>query len=139
MLSVEINYLAVLAAGVASMILGAIWYSPKVFGTLWMRLSGLTTEQLNAAKQKGMAKSYAIAFIGSLVMAYVLAHFADYAQATTFSGALQLGFWTWLGFMATKSLGSVLWENRPVKLYVLNNAYDLVNLVVMAVILVLWV
>lgn len=136
--SVDINYLAVLVAGIASMALGAFWYSPLAFGKMWMALSGLTEASMNEAKKKGMTKLYTLAFIGSLVMSYVLAHFVDYAGATTVQEGLQTGFWVWLGFMATKALGTVLWENKPVKLYVLNTAYDLVSLLIMASILAVW-
>jgi hypothetical protein len=71
-------------------------------------------------------------------MAYILAHFAAYAGAVDTSGALQLAFWTWLGFVAPVQLGSVLWEGRPVKLYAINTSYYLVTLAVMSLILVLW-
>lgn len=137
--SVGINYLAVLVAGVLSMALGAFWYSPAAFGKLWMTLSGLTEASMEQAKKKGMTKLYTIAFIGSLVMSYVLAHFVDYAEATTVSEGLQTGFWVWLGFMATKTLGTVLWENKPVKLYILNTTYDLVSALIAGSILAVWV
>ena len=139
MSSVDINYLAVLVAGAVSMALGAFWYSPAAFGKMWMQLSGLTEASMDEAKKKGMSKLYGIAFIGSLVMSYVLAHFVDYAEATTVSDGLQIGFWTWLGFSATLRLGSVLWEGKPVKLYILNTAYDLINLLVMGAILAVWI
>ena len=46
--SMAINYWAVLVAAVAYMILGAIWYSPILFGSAWMRLIGKTKEQAMA-------------------------------------------------------------------------------------------
>lgn len=36
---VDINYLAVIAAGVASMVVGSLWYGP-LFGRKWVALSG---------------------------------------------------------------------------------------------------
>lgn len=136
---VEINYLAVVVSAVVAMGLGAWWYSPAGFGKLWMQLSGMSDAQLEAAKQKGMAKMYAAAFAGTLITAYVLAHFVDYTQATTIALGIQTGFWSWLGFVATVTLGSVLWENKPLKLYALNNAYQLISLMVMGAMLAVWV
>ena len=49
-----------------------------------------------------------------------------------------VGFWNWLGFVAPVTLGSVLWEGKSPKLWVLNNGYYLVSLIVMGVILALW-
>ena len=135
----DINYLAVSVAAVVSMGLGALWYSPMLFGKQWMALSGLSSEKMDAMKAKGMTTGYAIGFVGSLVMAYVLAHFVQIAGATDISGALQLGFWVWLGFVATVMLGAVLWEGKSWNLYFLNAGYHLVSLLIMSSILTLWV
>ena len=63
-----INYLAVLVSAIIGMIIGALWYSPLLFGKLWMKLSGMTEKQLNEAKKKGMGKMYLVAFIGVLLI-----------------------------------------------------------------------
>src|SRR3989337_3239270 len=60
---VSVNYLAVVVAAVASMIIGAIWYSPRVFGKMWMRLTGNTMGQ-TAGQSAG--RGYLVTFIGSL-------------------------------------------------------------------------
>lgn len=141
---VPINYLAVLAAAVASIILGSLWYGP-VFGKQWITLSGMSPEAVAAGKAKGMKgmwKSYLLAFVGSLIMAYVLAHalvFASaYLQASGASAGLMAGAWNWLGFIVPVMLGKVLWEGKPWKLFVLDSAYYLVSLCSMGVILALW-
>ncbi len=121
------------------MIIGALWYSPFIFGKFWMKLSGFTEKKLNEMKSRGMGKSYFIAFIGVLVMSYVLAHFVDYAEATNVLGGFQAGFWVWLGFIATTMMSPVLWEGKPVKLYLLNVLHYLVALLVMGAILAVWV
>lgn len=133
----SVNYLAVLVAGIASMVLGYLWYGP-LFGKQWMALSGMTDQNMEEAKAKGMGKLYFVAFIGSLVMAYVLAHFVQVWNPVGAAGAFTLAFWTWLGFVATVMLGSVLWEGKSVKLYFLNAVYQLLNIFVMALILVYW-
>lgn len=138
---VPINYLAVVVAALASMVIGFLWYGP-LFGKQWMQLSGMTSNTMEAAKNRNMNALYAIAFVGSLVMAYVLAHalvFAStYLQVSGISAGLMTGFWNWLGFVAPVTLGVVLWENKPWTLWILNNAYYLVTLMVMGVILALW-
>lgn len=133
-----INYWAVLVAGIASMVVGSLWYSPLLFGNAWMRLSGLSAERLAELKAKGMGKTYALGFLTSLIMAYVLAHFVGIWDASGVAGAFQLAFWIWLGFIATKSLGSVLWEGKPYRLYFLNISHDLISIFVMALILTFW-
>ena len=135
---VYINYFAVLLSALVSMGLGALWYSPLLFGKQWIALMGFTPEKMEAAKAKGMGKSYSIAFVGSLVMACVLANFVSSMQITAVGAALQLGFLAWLGFVATVSLGQVLWEGKSWKLYWILNTYQLVSLLISSVILTLW-
>ena len=131
----DINILAVLVAAIASTVIGAAWYSPFLFGKLWMSLSGLTPEKLEEVKKKGVWKSYTLSFIAALVMAYVLSLFLRQAGTPDISVALQLGFFLWLGFIATTMLNRVLWEDEPWVLYALNVGHHLVSILVMAVIL----
>jgi len=145
-MEVPVNYLAVSASGVAAMILGSVWYGP-LFGKQWMAMMGLTPEKTAAMKadpaaKKKMMRSYGLMFLGALVMAYVLSHALAFAQAYIGSkGAMagvSVGFWNWLGFIVPVTMGSVLWESRPWKLWALNAGYYLVQLVMMGVILALW-
>ena len=132
-----INYIAVFVAAIISMIVGAFWYSPLLFGKKWAEWMNFAPKDMLDMKKRANA-SYAINFLTLLLMAFVLAHFVDYAQATTFIEGVQVGFWVWLGFIATISLGSVLWESKPIQAYLLNAGYQLVSLVLMGVILTLW-
>ena len=38
----EINFITFLAAAVVTLVIGFIWYNPKVFGTIWMRENNFT-------------------------------------------------------------------------------------------------
>ncbi|MBI2474236.1 MAG: DUF1761 domain-containing protein [Candidatus Taylorbacteria bacterium] len=99
-------------------------------------------EAMRAKGQGAMWKQYLLNFIAALVMAYVLSHsivFAsDYLAVGGVSAGLMSGFWSWLGFIAPVTLGSVLWEGRPWKLWFLNNGYQLLNLLIMGVLLSIW-
>ena len=139
----RIMVLRIILAAVAAHMLGFLWYGP-LFGKKWMSLMGLTEKDKEKAKQKGMAKTYLMSFVASLVMAAVLDFvigeigFVDFTGATpalwnVLGGALA-GALVWLGFVATKSLGSVFWEGKSWGLYFLNTAYDLVNLLLMGAI-----
>lgn len=136
--AVDINYLAVLVAGIVSFVIGGLWYSPILFGNVWVKLSKFTKKDMEAAQKKGMTKLYIIQFIVSLLMACILAHFAAYLTAETFIDSLQLAIWSWLGFIVPVQIGSVLWECRPVKLFLINTSHYLVALIIMAAIIVAW-
>ncbi|HEY4486570.1 MAG TPA: DUF1761 domain-containing protein [Candidatus Paceibacterota bacterium] len=141
-MEVFINYWAVAIAAIASMFIGFVWYGP-IFGKQWIALMGWREEQMNAMKTRGgMIKLYGLAFVGSLVMSYALAHTlvfsSTYLGVSGLSAGAMAGFWSWLGFVAPVTLGSVLWEGKSWKLWFLNNAYYTVSLVVMGSILGVW-
>jgi uncharacterized protein DUF1761 len=66
----EIDWLGVLLCGVSSMILGALWYSPMLFGRAWQRGAGLTDAELAGGN---MALIYGLAFFLSLAAAALFA------------------------------------------------------------------
>ncbi len=134
---VDINWVAVIVAAIVSMALGAFWYSPAGFGKQWVALMGFTDQQQKAMK-KGAGKAYALAFIGALITSAVLAMLVDWAQAITMIDGAKVGFWIWLGFVATTMAGMMLWEGKPMKLYTLNSGYHLVNFILMGAILAAW-
>lgn len=137
---IPINYFAVLASAVASFVLGFLWYEP-LFGKQWKALMGFTDESMKAMKMMPLQATIG-GFIASLVMAYVLAHSLVFAAAylgvSGIKAGLQGGFWNWLGFVAPVTLGAILWEGKPWKLWFLNNAYWLLSLLIMGAILALW-
>jgi hypothetical protein len=148
---VSINYLMVLIAAVVNMFLGWLWYGP-LFGKPWMKLMGFTPEKIQQMKAGGekigrsMNVSYSIMFVGSLLMAWVLAHAIIFASAYLFvntslygaAAGIIVGFLNWLGFVAPVTLTPVLWENKPWKLWFLNAGYYLVGLCLMGAILAAW-
>jgi hypothetical protein len=132
-----ISYGAAAIAAVASMIVGFLWYGP-LFGNLWIKLSGWTPKQVALGKKQNMTGRYITALIGSFVMAVVLdILYASMGVDIAILG-LAFGFLIWVGLMLTLTLSSVLWEGKSVKLYMLNNAYNLVNILVMSAIVASW-
>jgi len=63
------NFFAILIAALVPMVLGFIWYHPKVLGTVWMKASGMTEEK---AKQGNMALKFGLSFLFSLMIAFIL-------------------------------------------------------------------
>ena len=123
-------------AAIANVAIGMIWYHPKFFGSIWMRLSNITPEM--AEKAKRMMPLYSLAaFLAGMVAAYVMNYFGIAWGVYDIVGAVELGFWCWAGFVAPTMLGQVLWDHRPFTVYLINASYWLVSFVVMAVILVI--
>src|SRR5207302_11072327 len=121
--SVDINYWAVLVAAAVNMAVGMAWYSTSVYGRQWARLVGKKMEDM-----RGGGPGYWIAALGALVQAYILAHFVDYAGATTVGDGLVTGFWLWLGLVAVTLAVGTVFEGRSWKLWQINAGYFLVVL-----------
>lgn len=133
-----INLWTVLAVAVLNMALGALWYSPMLLGKKWMHFIGWSHEEMEKHK-KHASRGYVWTFVGSLVTAYVLAHFVDYTGAENFLGGMQTGFWVWLGFVAPMIAGSYLWEGKPLGYYLINVSYYFIALLLMGGVLAAWI
>lgn len=57
-------------AALIPMVLGFIWYNPKVFGTAWMNACGFTTEDL---KRSNMLVIFIVSYLLSLMLATMVA------------------------------------------------------------------
>ncbi len=134
---VVINYLSVLVAAVVGFVIGSLWYT-VLFGKVWMKLMEFSPKQLAKNKKKGMMGSMIFMFISILVMAYVVDYLLIYTGGVNMTAGAMLGFWVWLGFVATTMTGQVLWEGKSWKLYFINVAHYLVVLIVMGAILAAW-
>ena len=131
-----INYLAVIVAAVASMVVGGLWNSPFVFGAERMRLAGMSA---NATGDTQMPVGKLLAqFVRSLVIAFVLARFVVLLGISDWIGAVQLAIWVWIGFNAALIVGAVIWENQPWKLFAIHAGDALLQTIVMAIILGVW-
>lgn len=137
--SFEINIWAVIVSTIIYFVLGMLWYSPKLFGKSWMALQNFTEEKMAEMKSKGMAKSMILGLIGAFITSLILAYIISVSGATIIGEGLWIGFLVWLGFIATVIIGSVLWEGKPFKLYMINVGYHLVSLLIMSLILTVWV
>lgn len=128
---IQVNLVAVAAAGVAAMVVGSVWYGP-LFGKEWMKLAGAKKEDV---KKSEMPKLYGIMFIGTLFEAYILSMFIHYAGAYTLFDGAKTGSWAWLGFVGPVMLGNYMFAKKPLKLFGIDAGYALVNLLVMGAII----
>ena len=139
-MNIEVNLLAVLVAGIVSLALGFLWYSPVVLGKQWMKEKGLTQDELKKA-QKEMGKLYGLSFVVSLVTAYVLFHVMFLAENffhySLLSTGLMSGFWMWLGFIMPVQLTATIFGNKNWKLFGIDTGYQLVSIVAMGIVIAL--
>jgi len=64
----EMNWIAILVSGLTTLVVGFIWYHPKVFGTAWMKETGLTEEVL---AKGNMLKIFGLTYFFSLFIVMI--------------------------------------------------------------------
>ncbi|WP_299114904.1 DUF1761 domain-containing protein [uncultured Winogradskyella sp.] len=75
-MELPINPIAIPIAAVAALIIGAIWYNPKIgFGNLWLRESGMTEEKM---KSGNMAIIFGLSLVFSALLAFLLMQFTNH-------------------------------------------------------------
>jgi hypothetical protein len=156
------NLYAVLVAALVTLLVGFVWYNPKVFGTIWMNESGMTEEK---AKQGNMLKIFGLTIFYSLMLAFIMpalvvhqmgalgmvggdvalakpsytAFMADYGDAfrTYKHGALH-GFMTGLFIALPITAINALFEQKSWKYILINAGYWIVSLMIMGAIICGW-
>ena len=130
----HINHFAVVAAAIATFVIGGVWYSPVLFHKAWMDASGLNEADL---KKSSMAKIFGMSFIFSLMMAYNLAAFLAGPDTTVLWGTAAGGL-AGIGWVAL-SIGILgLFERRSWKYVLINGGYFGASFVVMGAIIGAW-
>ena len=129
----EVNYLAVIAAAIATFALGGLWYSPALFGKVWQREAGVTEEKMKSAN---MALIFGLTFVLSLIAAWVFALFLG--PRPPMALGLGAGFSAGLCWVAA-SLGiNYLFERKSLKLWLINGGYHTLQFTIIGLILALW-
>lgn len=130
----KVNIWAVILAGVAYLIIGSLWYSPLLFGKQWIKLNGFTDEDFKGSKPMWviLLGAFLSAAISSFVISMILGPNSN-APFGAIVGACIALFW-----ITMSKVPCVLFENQPVKLFLLHAGFDLVTYMAMGTIVAYW-
>lgn len=139
----SVNWLAVLVAGISSFVVGGIWYSPGLFGKVWMKYNNLTTECL---KKTSKAKIFGWSLIFSFVMSANLGMFlseppaactADCIPKPDIAWGAMAGFFAGIWTFCAIAIHS-LFELKSWQLILVNGFYSMTSLTLMGAIIGVW-
>jgi hypothetical protein len=137
-MQIEVNYLSVFIAAVASMVVGFAWYSPTLFGNQWMKYMGLNMKSIKKA-QKEMGSLYMLSFVVALFSAFVLSHVMTMSESyfgyTRLATGITSAFWMWLGFIMPVQVTDTIFGNKKWGLFKINTSYQLASLIAMGIVL----
>lgn len=134
----EINYWAVLVATVVAIVIGSIWYTPKVLGARWKRLADVREPATSAQAWLPLMVSVVLAFLLAWVLAGSVAIAWHFYGGAYFGSAIVTALTLWAGFTAGRLITHDVFVGRPAQLTILNVLYELVLVVAMAVVIGLW-
>jgi hypothetical protein len=131
----EINIWAVLLATLSSMVVGSVWYTPKVFGNYWMKVAKVSPSGDAKDAVKPILITLVVSFVSALVLAGSAAISQHFYGGNFLANTLITAVILWAGFTAARFITHDAFEGRPAGLTVLNCAHELVTLVVMGLII----
>lgn len=155
----NINFLALILAALSSLLVGFIWYNPKVFGNIWMRESGMTEEKMRGSNMIVIfSMSLLYAFFIAFTLQFLVIHQMGALSATadvknvdpsvlnnyldaygetfrTFQHGALHGFMTGL-FFSLPTIGvNSLYERRSWKYVLISGGYWVVTCTIMGAII----
>lgn len=121
----EINFPLILALGIISMLIGAIWYGP-IFGKHWLKLQGANPKQLPTQSQ--MIPLYLIQFISTLFLIFVIYVFTK--PANHVMPELHSALWLFAGIALPILTSATIWTSHSptskAKILLIQSGYTLI-------------
>jgi len=125
-----VNWLAIILAAIANMVVGFLWYGTWAFGRSWMQLSG---RAMGEGQQTGPLD--ALTAVAAIVEAITMWWFIGQTGANSGSAGAIIGLYVGLGFVATAMFAEVLFAGRPPRLYAITAGYQVVAAIVQGAII----
>jgi len=109
-----IHEFAVLGTACFMMALATVWYSPMVFGSMWMKEVGLTDEMVEKTRPD-MWKHMLLTFGSYVVMLGLLSLMVAYAPMLKLEPLVAAGYLSL--FVAAAGVPTILLEGRSIRYY----------------------
>jgi hypothetical protein len=133
----DLNWLAVIVAGIAYFAVGAIWYAPPVFGNAWQRSTGLGMPE---GERPGPQYYYG-PFLTCLLAAIAVGMIAKATGSDGVGDGIVLGLVAGIGIAGAVLAVTGLFDTKkpdPKVSTAISIGYHLVGLVVAGVIVSVW-
>lgn len=128
----NVNWLSMAISTIIPMVVGFIYYHPKVFGNAWMNSLGITEEDI---RKQNMAKTYGIAIVMSFILSFFLLNFNNMpgqeGEFDTFKHGAFHGMFVTIVIAMPLLMTNGLFELKSLKNIFINIGYWLITLVLM--------
>lgn len=118
----EVSWIAVLLCGLATLLIGGLWYSPLLFAAVWQREAGVSNEALRSGS---MPVRFGGAFVLGILAGAVFALFIG--TEMTIVQATAAGAAAGIAWVAASFGVNYLFERRSLRLWLINGGYHAVQ------------
>lgn len=135
----EINWVAVVIAGLIYFAIGAVWYSPLLFAGRWQESIGWDSQR---PPPETSWATYVVPLLAYLVMATAVAIIARASGSDTLGEGIILGVVVGIGLSLMHTLVDATFDpNKPEPWvwFAINGTYHTLGLIIVAVIVSVWI
>jgi len=125
----KIFHPAAIVGAIVYWLWGALWYT--IFGSQWLSLT-------NAARNPTAPAPYVVSILMALVMSYGTAIALGHDDDRTALNGVQFGVFIGFMFLASTMLTAYVYEGRPLQLWVINGAYEIIGFAIVGAIIGGW-
>ncbi len=123
----------VVVVTILNILLGMLWYSPLLVGPIWAK-----AYKFDLKKLKPTPWHYAGSVLVSLITVSILDFLIHRFEITTWREGMLLGFYLWLGLVATTHFSGVIWAKKPIRVYFIDLGYFFISIEMIGILLAVW-
>ena len=128
-----INWLAVVVSTIIAFAIGGVWYSKVLFGAAWLEEVGLTEEAASSANMPmTFGGTFALQFLAITALAVLI------GENGTWRSGLETGLLIGVFWIATAYGITYLFEQRTIRLFLINAGYNIILFALVGVLIGFW-
>ena len=132
----NLNYITMVVATIAGMVVGFIWYAPFAFGKVWLRLKEQNGNETQREKEnKPTWPIYLLSGLGTLASAFALSVIFNSIIIVGIWGILIAAFVVWIGFFVPVKLSDFIYGGESPVLFLISAGHYLLAIIIMAFII----
>jgi hypothetical protein len=132
-MAIEINWIAVVVVALIYFAIVFFWYFPKAFGNLWLKLVGKESEP----KSK-IIRDTIIMIPTSFITVLIIEIIMDLTNMNEIASALLLNLLLWIGFVGLIGINQNNFNDRGIKLFLIEYMVYLVGFLIAGLVLAVW-
>ncbi len=133
-----LNLLPLMVAILAAILVGAVWYSPWAFGTVWLRASNHAKPAETGGRLSLTPFSLFFVPLNALLTASVLWLMLYQLGVGTVIGSVGVASLLWAGFALTTQIWLAVYAPRPLIVMIIDSGHLLASYMIMGAILGAW-